>query len=264
MDDIRTLVEKNKPMIFGLGEANITADQDLKDVQLPDYNLHLPTSIKDPNQRIARVAVYTHKKLVFKRREDLEDQETQSIFLEGGLANQKKTVWLMAYRQWRLVSVSGPGQRAIGVPGTETIAAQGERWGKILASWRKVLQEGKEVVSMMDSNLDHTTWMKEVNSLPRHSTSVTHRELIDKLFTEVFSKGVVNMVADPTWHRAQLKVGLDQVCSNKPEKLSSVETIWTGLSDHALLKTHRWSRTVPSKARYIKKRTFKNFDKEIY
>ena len=133
-----------------------------------------------------------------------------------------------------------------------------------MARWSQVIQEGKEVVSMMDSNLDHTTWMKEVNSLPRHSTSVTHRELIDKLFTEVFSKGVVNMVADPTWHRAQLKVGLDQVCSNKPEKLSSVETIWTGLSDHALLKTHRWSRTVPSKARYIKKRTFKNFDKEIY
>ena len=264
MADVRTLVEKHQPMIFGLGEANITCHQDLKDLQLTDYTLHLPLSIKNPVINIARVAVYTHKKLVVRRREDLEDSESQAIFLEGGLSNQKKTVWLMAYRQWRLVSVPAQGQRIVGIPGTETVTAQGERWGRILARWSQVLQEGKEVVSMMDSNLDHTTWMKEVESLPRHSTSVTHRVLIDKLFTEVFSQGVVNMVADPTWHRAQLKAGLDQVCSNKPDKLSPVETIWTGMSDHALLKTHRWSKTVPTRSRYIKKRSFKDFNKEVY
>ena len=98
MQDIQTLVEQHKPMIFGLGEANITADQDIKDVQLHDYNLHLASSIKNPSIRIARVAVYTHKRLVVRRREDLEDQETQAIFLECGLANQKKTVWLIGYR----------------------------------------------------------------------------------------------------------------------------------------------------------------------
>ena len=185
MDDIRTLIEQHKPMILGLGEANVTADHDLKDIQLPDYNLHLASSIKNPNMRIARVAVYTHKKMVVRRREDLEDSDTQAIFLEGGLANQKKTIWLMAYRQWKLVSVAATGQRAIGIAGTDTVTAQGERWGRILASWTKVLQEGKEIVSMMDSNLDHTTWTKEADSLPRHSTSVTHKEIIEKLFSEV-------------------------------------------------------------------------------
>ena len=63
MEEIKILVEQHKPMVFGLGEANITADQDLKQLQLTDYNLHLPSSINDPNQRIARVAVYTHKRL---------------------------------------------------------------------------------------------------------------------------------------------------------------------------------------------------------
>ena len=264
MDDIRTLVEQHKPMILGLGEANVTADHDLKDIQLPDYNLHLASSIKNPNLRIARVAVYTHKKLVVRRREDLEDSDTQAIFLEAGLSNQKKIIWLMAYRQWKLVSVTATGQRAVGIAGTETVMAQGERWGRILASWTKVLQEGKEVVSMMDSNLDHTTWTKEAESLPRYSTSVTHKELIEKLFSEVFSEGAINMVDGHTWHRGQLKAGLDQVCSNKPEKLSPVEIIWTGMSDHALLKTNRWSKTVPSQARYIKKRSFKRFESDVY
>ena len=86
------LVEQHKPMIFGLGETNMTADQDLKNVQLPEYNLHLATSINNPDMRIARVAVYTHRKLTVKRREDLEDKETQAIFLEGGLPHQKKTL----------------------------------------------------------------------------------------------------------------------------------------------------------------------------
>ena len=264
MDDIRTLVTEHRPMIFGLGEANITADHDLKELQLQDYNLHLPLSLKNPNIRIARVAVYTHKKLVVRRREDLEDQETQAIFLEGGLANQKKTVWLMAYRQWRLVTVTAPGQRAVGIAGTETVTAQGERWGRIIAGWSKVLQEGKEVVSMMDSNLDHTTWTEETDNLPRHSSSISHKQLIEQLFTEVFSQGTMNMVAGHTWYRGQLKAGLDQVCSNQPQKLSPVETIWTGMSDHALLKTHRWSKTVPNQARYIKKRCFKKFNQQVY
>ena len=117
---------------------------------------------------------------------------------------------------------------------------------------------------MMDSNLDHTTWSEEPDKLPRYSSSVTHKVLIEKLFTEVFCEGVVNMVDGHTWHRGFLKAGLDQVYSNKPEKLSPVELLWTGMSDHALLKTNRWSKTVPSKARYIKKRIFKNFDPEMF
>ena len=84
------------------------------------------------------------------------------------------------------------------------------------------------------------------------------------MFTEVFSEEVVNMVAEPTWYRGQVKAGLDQVCSNQPQKLSPVEVIWTGMSDHAALKTHRWSKTVPSKARYIKKRCFKDFNSDVY
>ena len=251
-------------MVFGLGEANLTADQDINDVQIPDYNLHVTSSIKNPNIRMARVVVYTHNKLVVRRREDLEDSETQVIFLEGGLAHQKKTVWMMAYRQWKLVSVSGPGQRAIGINGTETVAAQGERWDRVLGSWSKVLQEGKEVVAMMDSNLDHTTWSEEQENLPNHSSSITHKELIEKLFTAIFCEGVVNMVAGPTWHRGQHKAGLDQVYSNKPEKLSPIELLWTGMSDHAVLKTHRWSKSLPNQARYVRKRSYKNFDQNIF
>ena len=176
----------------------------------------------------------------------------------------KKSVWIIAYRQWQCVSVSAPEQRAKGIAGTETVAAQGERWARLLDNWKNVLNEGKEVVAMLDSNLDHTTWTEEPDSLPRHSTTVTHKDLIEKLFTEVFSEGVVNMIAGPTWHRGQLKAGLDQLSSNKPEKLSPPEVIWTGLSDHALLKTHRWSKTLPSQARYVKKRCFKKFDAHMY
>ena len=61
-------------------------------------------------------------------------------------------------------------QLPLGIPGTEALAAQEERWSKIIANWKKVLQEGKEVVDMMDSNLDHTTWMEDPLTMPRPAT----------------------------------------------------------------------------------------------
>ena len=55
---------------------------------------------------------------------------------------------------------------------------------------------------------------------------------------------------------------LDHVYSNKPEKLSPVQTFWTGMSDHKLLKVKRFSKTIKNRVRYVQKRIFKHFNKE--
>ena len=90
INEIKILVNKHKPTVFGLGETNTTSDQDLKNLQLTDYNLHLPSSIDDPNKRKARVAVYTNKRLNVRRREDLEDTETDALFSEGGYPDKRR------------------------------------------------------------------------------------------------------------------------------------------------------------------------------
>ena len=62
----------------------------------------------------------------------------------------------------------------------------------------------------------------------------------------------------------QPKSGLDHLYSNKPDKLSTVQTFFTGMSDHKLLKVTRYTKSFKQLPRYVRKRVFKKFDKELF
>ena len=49
--------------------------------------------------------------------------------------------------------------------------------------------------------------------------------------------------------------------SNNPAKLNDVVAEFTGMSDHKIIKVKRFSKTFKDVPRYVKKRTFKQFDK---
>jgi hypothetical protein len=252
MDDISTLVAEHRPHIFGLGEANVKPDHDLTDLKMQDYNLHLASSITNPALGVARVAVYTHKSITVKRRPDLEDEGLQLVSLEAGLPRQRKSIYMIGYRQWQL-----PNQPD-GASGS--VPAQKERWDRLLGRWEAALEEGKEVVTVMDANLDAMTWRNEPNTLPRTSTSVTHSTLIDGLFDRILPQGVEMMTPlQPTWARQDKKSCLDHVYTTAPSKLSPVSVIWTGMSDHALIKFNRYTKSLKNQVQYIRKRTFKEF-----
>ena len=68
LTDIQSIIADHKPHILGLGEANFKKGQDLADVALPGYNLHLGQGVDNEQAaRTARVAVYTHTALRVKR-----------------------------------------------------------------------------------------------------------------------------------------------------------------------------------------------------
>ena len=63
------------------------------------------------------------------------------------------------------------------------------------------------------------------------------KSLINELFDRIIPHGVSQLVTGATRiERGQPRTGLDHLYSNKPEKLSSVQTHLTGMSDHKLLK----------------------------
>ena len=97
--DIESIVERHKPHVLGLGEANIREDHNLQDLQLQDYTLHIDSSITNPSLGLARVAVYTHKTIRVKRRHDLEDDTIAAIWLECGLPHQRGILICAGYRQ---------------------------------------------------------------------------------------------------------------------------------------------------------------------
>ena len=258
MQDIQTLVSSHKPHIFGLAEANVLNNHDQTEIQIPNYTLHLASSLSGPEVGglgVSRVAVYTHSSITVRRRNDLEDGNLQLVCLEAGLPRMKKSIYMVGYRQWQL-----PGDRA-----SSSVTAQGERWSRILTNWETALSEGKEVITVMDANLDAITWRNELHKIPRHSTSITHSTLIDDLHDRILPSGVEMMTPlQPTWARGDQRSCLDHVYTTAPGKLSPVSIIWTGMSDHALLKFNRYTKTVQNRVAYVRKRTFKNFKAEDF
>ena len=258
MQDIQTLVSSHKPHIFGLAEANVLTNHDQSELQIPGYNLHLASSLSSPEVGglgVSRVAVYTHTSIIVRRRYDLEDGNLQLICLEAGLPRTKKSIYMVGYRQWQL-----PGDRTSG-----SVPAQSERWSRILDKWETALSEGKEVITVMDANLDAMNWRKEPHKVPRHSTSITHVTLINELHDRILPTGVEMMTPlQPTWARANQRSCLDHIYTTSPGKLSTVSIIWTGMSDHAMIKFHRYSKTLQNQIAYVRKRSFKKFKPEEF
>ena len=52
----------------------------------------------------------------------------------------------------------------------------------MLTHWEAALEEGKEVITVLDANLNAMTWRKEQREIPRHSSSRTHTAVGDALF----------------------------------------------------------------------------------
>ena len=201
---------------------------------------------------MARVAVYTHNSLRVKRRTDLEDSTVTAIWLECGLPNQRSILVCQGYRQWRLL-----GQQDSTSAST---AEQLARWLIFLEKWESALQENKEVIVALDANLDFLTWQEE--NLPSHHSSVRLKSLIDALFEKILPLGVTQMVSGATrFARGQPSTGLDHVYSNKPEKISQVQTFFTGMSDHKFTRFSKSFKIIP---RYVTKRCFKNFDDQMF
>ena len=255
--DIETLIAAHKPHILGLGEANFRNDHDLADVQQQDYTLHVDSSVNNPNLGMARVAVYTHNLLRVKRRNDLEDDTISAVWLECGLPNQRGFLLCVGYRQWRLL-----GQQD---STSASVNEQLVRWLIFLEKWETAIAEDKEVIVTLDANIDFLTWRMSEGSLPPHHSSVRLKSLIDALFERIFPLGVSQLVTGATrMERGQPKSGLDHLYSNKPDKFSSIQTYYTGMSDHKLLKVTRFTKSFKQIPRYVRKRTFKDFDDKIF
>ena len=99
------------------------------------------------------------------------------------------------------------------------------------------------MIVMLDANIDFLTWGSD--GLPPHHSSVRLRALINALLDRILPLGVTQLMKGAKrMVRGQPKAGLDHLYTSKPEKLSSVQTFFSGMSDqsdHKLLKVVRFS-----------------------
>jgi hypothetical protein len=89
-DQIEALISEHRPHVLGLSGANFYNTHDIADINQDGYDVHLASTISNPQLNVARVVVYTHQSLRVKRRLDLENDTISSVWLEVGLPRQKK------------------------------------------------------------------------------------------------------------------------------------------------------------------------------
>ena len=146
MNEIKILVNDQKPEILGLTESNYKRGTDARLVAIDNYNLHTEPTFDNDKLRISRVVVYTHKDLIVKRKPDLEDPEIWAIWLELGLPRQRKIIVENIYSEWQFMGQDDNTSLSI--------TSQMQRWKVFLDKLGEVLNEDREVLVLGDVNLD--------------------------------------------------------------------------------------------------------------
>ena len=252
-DEVEALIQKFHPHILGLSESNLFSHHDLANVQLPEYTLHTCPTLSNPDLSVSRVVVYTHNSLVVKLRPDLMDDKTSAVWLEVGLPRRRKILVCNYYREWGYMRQADKS--------SHSIPAQLERWSAFLAQWERAIGEDKEVIVTGDININSLKWMRD--DLPASDSIHKLRSLIELLFEKIIPHGISQLVtvATHSWP-GQEDSCLDHVYTNKPDKLSNIAVHRNGGSDHSVICFTRYAKSLKKNVRYIRKRSFKNFDVE--
>ena len=213
-------------------------------------------TLQNPILKTSRCAVYVHKDLVVKERYDLMNETFSSIWLELGLTKKKKILVSNFYREWQYLH-QGANNTSL------TIPAQLARWISFLEQWEVAIMEEKEVHVMGDANIDFIKW-RDTRQPDGQCTGKLH-QLVTQLFDKIIPHGFAQLITGPTRvQQGQVKSGLDHYYTNKPDRVSCVQTHFHGSSDHKLIFAIRNSKAKISNPRIILKRNFKNFNPELF
>ena len=127
------------------------------------------------------------------------------------------------------------------------------------------LAENKEVLVSGDCNLNFLKFPDFNSSQCPDSQNYKLKPLVDALFSRIFPLGVTQCVQRATrYWPGQDPSGIDHFYTTNPEKLSDVQLITQGGSDHKLILVTRQSKSVLRRPRIIRKRCFKNFKEEVF
>ena len=145
INEINILIEKYSPDIFSIVEANLPIKYEYIQKEIPDYSFEL--NILSDKTKLSRNIILVHKNISYKRRRDLESDITSTIWIEINIPKSKPALFMGGYRQWRLPKV-------LNVNKSNSTKSQLERYDLILKNWQKASLEKKDVIILMDDNID--------------------------------------------------------------------------------------------------------------
>ena len=254
--EIKNVIKEHGPHILGLSEAQLKnngGQYDENELKIPGYSILFPKSWA--SHGFARVLVYVKNTVEYEQVRELEDDLVQSVWLKASFKGQKKIFFCHCYREH--TSTMG-----------NTIRAQRSSLEILLAQWEAATLFGNpaqpnETHVCGDMNLDCLggKWLRPDYSLLSLSKLVQVACSISN-FTQLVTSPTrsqynsVKRVTDISC--------IDHVYCNSKFRCSEVSVIPFGNSDHDILSYIRYSKVPPSPARTIRKRSYKNFEKEKF
>ena len=254
--EIKNIVKQHHPHIIGLSECELRKQgghYDESALKVPGYTLLFPKSWS--SHGFARVVVYVKKTLEFEQIGELEDDLVQSIWLRGGFKNSKMLYFCHCYREH--TSTLG-----------NSIRAQKANLMILLDQWESATQhsnpvEPNEIHICGDMNLDilKGRWLQPDYPL------VSLSRLVQSACNIGNFHQLVNSPTRSQYNRIKNKTDIsciDHIYCNTKFRCSDVFVLSFGNSDHDIVGYIRFSKIPCSPARSVRKRSYKNFDKDKF
>ena len=256
MFEIKNVIKENKPHILGLSECELRKVQGYFDenrLKVPGYSILFPKSWRIHG--FARVLVYVKDSLDYEQVTELQDDLAQSVWLRGSFRGSKRILFCHLYREH--TSTLGSSLRV-----------QRSSLETLLGQWEAATLLGNpdgvnETHVCGDMNLDSLDgrWLR-----PDYHLISLSRMVQAACTTSNFSQ----LVTCPT--RAQFNSvrgttdisSIDHVYCNTKFRCSEVSVITFGNSDHDLICYTRFSKEPAPPASTIRKRSYKEFDKDKF
>ena len=252
-EQINDILNEHKPHLMIINELNVHLNDNITKNSFGIYKLE--TDNLEVVDKLSRTGILVHPDIKFKRRRDLESQGTSTIWLQLSHPGRKSVLIQAAYRQFQ----------RLGQQGSETPKCQEKRWDLILRKWESAMTEGKEIISLGDFNLNTLRW-----DIPFHektSYEKQQNEMVQNFKQFFLEKGFKILNNQPTRTKDNVEpkpACLDLIISNNLSKVSSFKSGISSFSDHSLQILCRSVKDIKSTPKFIRTRTFKNFNVKTY
>ena len=246
-NDIDILLSDHSPDFLAISEANILKSDKNLHKHYPDYDILLNKTSETHD--LSRNVVLIKSNIPYKRRLDLEDDITCTIWVEVKPKKTKSFLLMGGYRQWRI-------PQKIDKNDTRSTKHQLSRYGQILAKWQLAINENKDVLVAMDDNIDS-------NKDSKINKQYKLKGLIDLLQSHMAQNNISQHNHQNTHFQSNHSPScIDHIYSNCPNKVSNVTTIPCTIADHHIISCIYKTNATIYKPRFIKSRNFKLLTRE--
>ena len=222
--EIEIAINKFSPIIIGILEANLEIPCHKPALNITGYSLEMDS--RALTNLTVRTLVYIKDGMNFKRRTDLEPNNSSCIWLELKTTNKKPWLVFTGYREWAIQAPSGKYVDRSPIKQQERLT----EWGK---GWECASLEAKPVLLLGDMNVDVTPWLYPDITPTTYQNS--QEPLLTLLTTLTNENGMEIIETAPTRRQGKGPPSrLDLIITNRPQLVNNIEILPSG-SDHSMV-----------------------------